>query len=116
MTKEYSASRRKLMRFSLAVFGAVSTTSAWSQESYPSKPVRMIIPTPPGQGADIFGRLLADQLTSVWGQQVFVDNRAGGAGVPAMVAAKAARPDGYTIILGTTSTLAINPTLHADLP
>jgi tripartite-type tricarboxylate transporter receptor subunit TctC len=55
-------------------------------------------------------------LTVAWGQQVYIENRAGGIGVPAMLAAKAAAPDGYTLVMATTSTLSINPILRTDLP
>ncbi len=69
----------------------------------------MIVPFPPGQAADIFARLLAQRLSETWGRQVVVDNRGGGAGVPAMLAGKAAMPDGYTLIMATTGTLSITP-------
>jgi tripartite-type tricarboxylate transporter receptor subunit TctC len=91
-------------------------TPAWSAESYPTKPVRMIVPFPPGQAADIFARLLAQRLSEMWGQQVVVDNRGGGAGVPAMLAGKAATPDGHTLIMATTGTLCITPYLYASPP
>jgi tripartite-type tricarboxylate transporter receptor subunit TctC len=96
---------------SALVFG-----SAWSQSRYPSKPVRVIVPFPPGQATDIFGRMLAQRLSLMWGQQVYVENRPGGIGVPAMLAAKSAPADGYTLVMGSTSTLSINPALHPDLP
>ena len=95
---------------------AALLTPAWSAEPYPTKPVRMIVPFPPGQAADIFARLLAQRLSETWGRQVVVDNRGGGAGVPAMLAGKAATPDGYTLIMATTGTLSITPYLYANPP
>ena len=89
---------------------------AWGQAPYPTRPVRLIVPYPPGQAADMFARMLAQRLTVTWGQPVYVENRAGGIGVPAMMAAKAAAPDGYTLVMATTSLLCINPTLRTDLP
>jgi tripartite-type tricarboxylate transporter receptor subunit TctC len=89
---------------------------AWGAEAYPTRSVRLIVPFPPGQAADIFARLLAQRLSTTWGQQVVVDNRGGGAGVPAMLAAKAAAPDGHTMIMATTGTLSITPFLYAKPP
>ena len=108
--------RRKVLLAGAGVLAVLLAAPASSQSRYPSKPVRLIVPFPPGQGADIFARMLAQQLTVAWGQQVFVDNRAGGAGVPAMMAGRAAAPDGYTLVMGTTSTLSVNPALIAKLP
>lgn len=76
----------------------------------------MIVPFPAGQAADIFSRMLAQRLTEQWGRQVVVDNRAGGAGIPGMVAGKMASPDGHTMIIGTSGTLSINPNIYAKLP
>ena len=76
----------------------------------------MIVPFPPGQAADIFGRMLAERLSAKWGQQVVVDNRGGGGGVPGLVAGKIATPDGYTLVMGTSGTLAVNPAVYSKLP
>jgi tripartite-type tricarboxylate transporter receptor subunit TctC len=86
---------------------------AYAQGSYPNKPVRLIVPFPPGQATDIVARLLADSLTKVWGQQVIVDNRAS---VQGMVAGRDAPADGYTITFGTSGTLAVNPAVFSKLP
>src|SRR5262245_45378546 len=100
----------------VCVLAVVLPQAVWSQTRYPSRPVRMIVPFPPGQGTDIAGRMLAEKLTLDWGQSVVVENRGGGAGVPAMVAGKTAPPDGYTIVMASTQTLSINPVLYAQLP
>jgi len=82
---------------------------------YPSKPVRMVVPFPPGGATDIIARLLAEKMTVAWGQTVLIDNRAGAAGaIGSDIVAKAA-PDGYTILMGTTSTHAVGPAVNPKL-
>lgn len=88
----------------------------FGQESYPTRPVKFIVPYPPGQAADIVPRLLADELARIWGQGVVVDNRAGGASIPGTQAGKEAAPDGYTLTIGTVGSIAINPALYPKLP
>ncbi len=109
------------MNRSITRRGAIATTGAAlampaiarAQGTWPDKPVRMIVPFPAGQAADTFGRLIAERLTPVWKQQVVVENRAGGGGIPALEGVKTAPPDGYTLLIGTSGTLGINPSLHA---
>src|SRR4051794_6854328 len=87
---------------------------AQSADAYPSKPIRLILPFPPGGGTDILGRLLAERLGTQLGQPVVVENRGGAGGnVGAEVAARSA-PDGYTIVLVAPS-LAISPSLYKKL-
>jgi tripartite-type tricarboxylate transporter receptor subunit TctC len=96
---------------------ALCGAPAWAQSAgaYPAKPVRIIVPWPPGGGTDVASRLLGQKLNERLGQQFVVDNRAGAAGnLGAELAAKAA-PDGYTMMISITS-LAINPNLFAKLP
>jgi len=95
--------------------GAVLTPSgAGAQDAWPSKPVRLILPFPPGGGTDILGRLIAAQLSSSLGQPVVAENRGGAGGnVGAEAAAKSA-PDGYTVVLVAPS-LAISPSLYSKL-
>ena len=86
-------------RRALAAAGAATATlaaPALAQAPWPNKPVRFIVPFPPGQAADIFARLMAEKLTEVWKQQVIVENKAGGSGIPATEYGKAAAPDGYS--------------------
>ena len=85
-------------------------------QSYPSKPIRIVIGFPPGGGIDIVGRMLAAKLTESLGQQVIVDNRAGAAGIIGTDIVAKAAPDGYTIFFGTTGNLSVNSTLYAKLP
>lgn len=83
---------------------------------YPTKPVRLIVPQPPGGGADIVARMLAQKLSEGLGQQVVVDNRAGAGGIIGTEMAARSPPDGYTLLLGITGSLTINPILHKQLP
>lgn len=104
-------------RTCLALLAAFALAPAvHAQADWPSKPVRILVPTPPGNALDISARILADGLTQQWKQSVFVENKGGGAGIPAMTAGKAAAPDGYTIIFGPSSTVGINPGLFPKLP
>jgi tripartite-type tricarboxylate transporter receptor subunit TctC len=85
-------------------------------QSYPNKPVRMIAPYPPGGTSDVMARIVAQKLADTLGQQVIVENRAGGGNnIGTEYAAKAA-PDGYTLLLGSPGTMAINPWLFKKLP
>jgi tripartite-type tricarboxylate transporter receptor subunit TctC len=88
--------------------------AAQGQDAYPSKPVRLILPFPPGGGTDILGRLVAERLSARLGQPVVTDNRGGAGGNLGAEAAAHAAPDGYTLLLAAT-TLAISPSLYAKL-
>lgn len=90
--------------------------AARAQGDWPTRPVRVIVPLPPGQAADIFTRLVAEELSKRWPQQVVVENRAGGAGAPALEAGARSAPDGYTLITGTSGTLGVNPSVVRRLP
>lgn len=83
---------------------------------YPTKPIRIIAPYPPGSGTDIMARIVAQKMTDGWNQQVIVDNRAGaGGGIGTHLGAKAT-PDGYTLTMAVSSAFGINPTLYSKLP
>jgi tripartite-type tricarboxylate transporter receptor subunit TctC len=96
--------------------GAVLATPAIAQAPWPNKPVKFIVPFPPGQAADIFARLMAEKLTDMWKQQVVVENKAGGSGIPATEYGKAAAPDGYTLMVVSSGTFGVNPSLYPNLP
>jgi tripartite-type tricarboxylate transporter receptor subunit TctC len=85
-------------------------------QNYPTKPVRLIVPQPPGGGADIVARLIAQKLGEDLHQQVVVDNRAGAGGIVGTEMVARAQPDGYTLLIGITGSLTINPNLHKNLP
>ncbi len=89
---------------------AAGALPAAAQARYPDKPIRFVIPFPPGGPTDIIGRMMAEKLAADLGQQVIPDNRAGAAGAIGATEVARARPDGYTLLLGTSSTQAINPT------
>jgi tripartite-type tricarboxylate transporter receptor subunit TctC len=97
------------------VIGALSGISATGQ-TYPSKPIRLIIPFTPGGSTDILGRVIGQSLTEAWGQQVLLENRAGAGGAIGAEAAARAAPDGYTLFMGHVGTLAVNPALYPKLP
>ncbi len=109
------------MKFLLVGAVAVAQSYGWCAgisfaQVYPSKPVRYIVPFPAGASPDIVGRLLADRLSRLWGQQVVVDNRSGAGGtVGAGIAARAA-PDGYTLFQCNIASNAIAASLYAKLP
>jgi len=91
-----------------AAIGAPAATAG----SYPDRPLRMIVPNPPGGGADILGRLMSQQLAERLRQPVVVENRAGAGGTIGMAALAKSAADGYTLAMGVTATLAIAPTLY----
>jgi tripartite-type tricarboxylate transporter receptor subunit TctC len=105
------------MRFARLAFAALSLALAGASlaQQYPTKPVRIIVPFPPGQATDILARLLGDQLSKSLGQQFIAENRPGAGGAVATEAAAKAAPDGYTLVMATISTFGINPSLYPKL-
>ena len=95
---------------------AVAMPLAAIAQTYPNKAVRVIVPFPPGQAADIFARIVGERLSQKWGQGVAVENRAGGGGIPGIMAGKQAAPDGYTLLVGTSGTLGVNPNIYSSIP
>jgi tripartite-type tricarboxylate transporter receptor subunit TctC len=82
-------------------------------QTYPDKPIKMIVPFPPGGPIDTMGRLIAQHLTSALGQQVVIDNRPGAGSTLGTKAAATADPDGYTLLFGSSGSLAVAPALYA---
>lgn len=104
---------KKLLAF-LAL--ALVIPVAFAQAPWPTRPVTIVVPFPPGGGTDTGARIVAEQLSRKWGQPVLVDNKGGAAGqLGADIVAKA-KPDGYTILMGNIGTQAINPALYPKLP
>lgn len=102
----------------VALLAALWTSLAAAQGQravpYPLRPVTLIVPFPAGGGVDSMGRIVAERLTAVLGQQVIVDNRGGAAGVIGTRAAARAAPDGYTLVMTTSGTTSVNPTLYSE--
>src|SRR5450631_2675511 len=90
------------------------STSVFSQ-AYPNRPVRLVVPFPPGGSPDILGRILVQKLSEIWNQQAFIDNRGGAAGNIGLEVVAKSKPDGYTLAMGNSGTLAVNPSLYAQL-
>ncbi len=102
--------RTVIMAASLMLATGAAVAQAW-----PAKPIRIVVPFPAGGSTDIVGRLLADKLSQTLGQPVVVDNRAGAGGTSGSDVAAKSAPDGYTFLLGTSSTHAIAPALYPKL-
>ncbi|MDB5921680.1 MAG: putative Bug-like extracytoplasmic solute binding receptor, family [Betaproteobacteria bacterium] len=102
-----------------ALFSLLGPRAAEAQTDaahYPSRPIRIVVPFPPGGATDIMGRTLGQKLTQRWGQQVIIDNRPGAGGnIAAELAARAA-PDGHTLFFAASAQLAVNPNLYAKVP
>jgi tripartite-type tricarboxylate transporter receptor subunit TctC len=90
--------------------------SATHAQSYPQRPVRFVIPYAPGGNTDMIGRVLAQKMSESMGQQVIVENRAGAASILGAENVAKSPPDGYSMLLATSTTLAINPYLYKNLP
>lgn len=106
---------RTLLKLALAfMLACAAATAAIAQASFPTKPVRLIIPFPPGGGTDILARPLAQKLSEIWGQPVVIDNKGGAGGNIGTELAARAPADGYTLVLGTVGTHAINRSLYAN--
>src|SRR5579871_1850064 len=109
------AARIALAILALAVLPSLALTPARAQTNFPSKPVHLLVPFPPGGAVDIVARSISDELSRRWGEPIVVENRPGAGGTIAAAAAAKAAPDGYTIIL-VASGHAIVSYLYPSLP
>src|SRR5687768_1734763 len=104
------------LMYSVAAAACMCAAASWAQQSFPNKSVRYVVPFPGGSGNDMVGRLVTDQLTRLWKQQVIVENRVGASGtIGAAFVAKAA-PDGYTLLHCNIAPNAISPSMMAKIP
>src|SRR3954463_7232585 len=103
---------RILLIFSLLI----ASLPAPAQETWPAKPVRLIVPSSPGGGTDVFARILGQALGESLKQQFIVDNRPGASGNIGAAAAAKSAPDGYTFLVSANPALAVNPSLYRNLP
>ncbi len=106
--------RRSIFLALLAVLLASGATVPASAQRYPTHPIRMIVPCPPGGPIDTMGRLVAQQLSARLGQQVVIDNRPGAGSMLGTKDAAAAAADGYTLLFGFSGSLAVAPALYAN--
>jgi tripartite-type tricarboxylate transporter receptor subunit TctC len=102
---------------SIAAAATVSGLCATAHaQSYPAKPIRLLLPFAAGSAVDVLARVYGQRMSETWKQQVLVDNRTGANGIIGTELAARAAPDGYTVYLGNLATLAINPNLYSKLP
>jgi tripartite-type tricarboxylate transporter receptor subunit TctC len=95
---------------------ALASPVAFAQADYPNRPLRLIVPFPPGGSTDTIARLIAQKMSEQLNQAVVIDNKPGAGGNIGMDLGARAAPDGYTIFLTSTATVAVNPTLYSKLP
>jgi tripartite-type tricarboxylate transporter receptor subunit TctC len=105
--------RRHVIALVLAAL-AVGTAGTAVAQDYPTRTVTLVVPYPPGGGVDAMARVVAEKLSHALGQQVIVDNRTGGSGLVGTRAVIKSAPDGYTLMLGHTGSISINPSLYAN--
>lgn len=104
---------KRLMLSSAIACAILGATNSWAQ-AWPNKPIRMVVPLAPGGGTDIASRVVANFLSEALGQQVIIENKLGANGVVGVDFASKAAPDGYTILVGSTTTMAANNFMYKN--
>lgn len=104
------------MRTALLALMCLSCSMAYAADTYPVRPIRLILPIAPSGGSDLTARALAPKLVEALGQQVVIDNRPGGGGTIGMSLAARAAPDGYTLVHSSIGPVAIDSSLHSKMP
>src|SRR5437867_8634695 len=99
--------------WALVLFGAA--TAAWAQ-TYPAKPIRIVVGFPPGGGNDIIARMVGAKMQETWGQPVVIDNKPGANSIIAAEFVAKSAPDGYTLLVNATGGMSVNPVLYTKLP
>jgi tripartite-type tricarboxylate transporter receptor subunit TctC len=105
-----------MIRRIAAALAALALAAAAHAQQFPTRPVKIVVPFPAGQATDLAARIIAEALGKEWGQSVVVENVGGGAGIPGMLQARGAPPDGYTLLMGTSAVLVVNPAIMEKLP
>jgi len=105
----------RFMILALSATAFLAANGAWAQKQYPSRPVRIVIPFPPGGNVDVFGRVLYRQVESELGQPIVIDNRGGANGILGSSIVANANPDGYTM-LNVSFSFAVNPAIRKKMP
>ena len=105
----------KVLGLALLLAGAVIAGSAARADDYPTRKITLVVPYPPGGGVDAMARVMAQKLSQAFHQDVIVENRGGAGGTVGTRYAARAKPDGYTLLLGHTGTISINPSLYPKL-
>ncbi|QWD05267.1 tripartite tricarboxylate transporter substrate binding protein [Polynucleobacter paneuropaeus] len=100
----------------MATIALLATVSFAQTTSFPDRPVTIVVPFPPGGGTDAGARLIAQKLSTRWGQSVIIDNKAGASGMVGSEYVSRAKPDGYTLLIGNIGTFSINPSLYKKMP
>ena len=106
---------KNIARIAVLVTLLAGAVAGWAQ-AYPAKPIRFVIPFPPGGSTDLLGRIIGQQWAELMGQQVIIDNRGGAAGIIGVENAARSAPDGYTLVLGHIGTFGVGPSLYSKLP
>jgi tripartite-type tricarboxylate transporter receptor subunit TctC len=118
MRKRSPPSRRRMLAIAFAGLCTVAVLRAVypaiAQNAFPVRPIRLIVPYTPGGPSDVMGRFIAQSLSGIFGQQVYVDNRPGAGSTLGGKLVAGAEPDGYTLLVATAATLAIGPALYPD--
>jgi len=108
--------KRNITKLALTAVLAVSSTNACFAQTYPTKTIRLIVPSAPGGPVDVRGRWIAERLRVALGQPVIIDNKPGAAGIIGTQAATQGPADGYTLVMVHQGTMALNPHLYPELP
>ena len=116
LTREWRSEWRSIGRAAAMLVAMSCASHALAADDYPNRPIQMVIPFPAGGPADIVGRLYAQHLSTLLGQPVATINRDGAAGTIGTDVVARANPDGYTLLFGTTSTMAVNQVIMKKLP
>ena len=103
-----------MMRKMVAVLAALLAQVLLSAQAFPDRPIKLIVPSPAGGPPDVMARLLSDKMAALLGQPVIVDNRGGAGGTIGARSVLAAEPDGYTLLMGSTSTLLVAPSIYKN--